>query len=54
MGAKMLESQLATLEDPNGEDGVVAVDISGTREAVGEGALADVKKLIEREIEEGE
>ncbi|KAH8082650.1 putative cytoplasm protein [Filobasidium floriforme] len=30
MGAKMLDSQLATLEEPEGEDGVVAVDISRT------------------------
>lgn len=44
----MLESQLATLEDPSGEEGVAVVDISGspdqvTKEAV-EGLLAIARR----------
>lgn len=34
MGAQMLESQLAVLEDPTGEEGVAVVDISKTPDEV--------------------
>jgi gluconate kinase len=40
----MLDSQLATLEDPTGEEGVVDVDISKTPEEITKSA---VKKIIE-------
>ncbi|KAK8870114.1 hypothetical protein IAR55_000684 [Kwoniella newhampshirensis] len=46
MGAQMLASQLATLEDPVGEKGVVAVNIDGSREEVGDGAVSGVRKLL--------
>jgi len=34
----MLDSQLATLEDPENEDGVIAVDISATPKQITEEA----------------
>jgi gluconate kinase len=40
----MLESQLATLEDPEGEDGVIAVDISATPKQITEEAS---RKMIQ-------
>ncbi|WVQ85726.1 hypothetical protein IAT38_007892 [Cryptococcus sp. DSM 104549] len=46
MGAQMLKSQLATLEDPTGEEGVAAVNIDGTREKVGEDASKGVRSLL--------
>jgi len=39
MPASLLESQLATLEDPTGEPGVVTVDIDGSVEAIAEKAV---------------
>lgn len=50
MGAQMLRSQLATLEDPRGEDGVAWVDIDQDREKVGEGAAEGVRGLVKREV----
>ena len=46
MGAKMLESQLATLEDPTGEDGVAVVEIDHDRETVGKEAVSGVKNAL--------
>ncbi|ODO07629.1 gluconokinase [Cryptococcus wingfieldii CBS 7118] len=46
-GAQMLEGQLAILEDPRGEEDVVAVDIDGTREVVGQRAVEGVRGLLE-------
>ncbi|KIR36726.1 gluconokinase [Cryptococcus deuterogattii CA1014] len=40
-GQQMLDSQLAVLEDPSGEDDVTVADIDGTREEVGERAMGD-------------
>ncbi|OCF37494.1 gluconokinase [Kwoniella heveanensis BCC8398] len=48
MGKQMLASQLATLEDPRGEDGVVTVEIDATPEEVGRTATEGVKKLVGR------
>ncbi|TYJ53632.1 hypothetical protein B9479_005719 [Cryptococcus floricola] len=45
-GAQMLEGQLAVLEDPRGEEGVVVVDIDGTREVVGGRAVRGVRGLL--------
>lgn len=38
----MLDSQLATLESPEGEPGVVTVDISKTPEAITQSAVEKV------------
>ncbi|WVQ71334.1 hypothetical protein IAR50_000862 [Cryptococcus sp. DSM 104548] len=46
-GAQMLNSQLSILEDPTGEEDVVAADIDGTKEEVKERAVAGVRKLLE-------
>ncbi|WVQ69076.1 uncharacterized protein L199_007288 [Kwoniella botswanensis] len=46
MGSSMLASQLATLEDPKGEEGVVAVDISLSPEEVAKQAVQKVRKLF--------
>jgi len=46
MGAKMLESQLATLEDPRGEDGVGWVDISASKEEVRKRAVSEVRTML--------
>jgi gluconokinase len=53
MGAKMLDSQLATLEDPRGEEGVAWVDIAGTKEEVGERAVEGIRALVRKEMEQG-
>jgi gluconokinase len=45
MPASLLESQLATLEVPTGELGVVTVDIDNTIEGIAETALRDLKSL---------
>ena len=45
MPASLLESQLATLEVPTGELGVVTVDIDNTIEGMAETALRDLKSL---------
>lgn len=47
MGKQMLESQLKTLEDPRGEDGVAWVDIKATKEEVGDRAVKGVRSLVE-------
>lgn len=47
MGTQMLESQLKTLEDPRGEDGVAWVDIKATKEEVGDRAVKGVRSLVE-------
>ena len=44
MPASLLRSQLATLEDPTGEDGVLGVDVSGTQAEVIETAIEQVMK----------
>lgn len=43
MPSSLLESQLATLEVPTGEPGVVTVDIDDTIEGIAETALRDLK-----------
>ncbi|MBW9116075.1 gluconokinase [Rhizobium cauense] len=45
MPVSLLESQLATLEVPTGEPGVVTVDIDDTIEGIAEAALRDLKSL---------
>jgi gluconokinase len=45
MPASLLRSQLATLEDPTGEDGVLSVDISGTQTEVLEIAIEQVMRI---------
>ena len=45
MPASLLKSQLATLEDPAGEDGVLTVDISGTSAKVVEIALGKLETI---------
>jgi gluconokinase len=44
MPASLLKSQLATLEDPTGEDGVLSVDISGTQAQAVETAIRQLMK----------
>ena len=51
MGAKMLESQLATLEDPRNEPGVAWVDVAGTKEQVGERAVKGIRRLVTEAVE---
>ena len=48
MGAQMLASQLATLEDPSPESDVVPVDIDGSPEVVAGRAEAGMRDLIGR------
>ncbi|WP_028749919.1 gluconokinase [Rhizobium mesoamericanum] len=45
MPLSLLESQLATLEVPTGEPGVVTVDIDNTIEGISKKALRDLKSL---------
>ncbi|QRV77233.1 thermoresistant gluconokinase [Ceratobasidium sp. AG-Ba] len=45
MKASMLESQLATLEDPTGEDGVVVVDLEANPEEQCKQAVEGLKSL---------
>lgn len=45
MPMSLLESQLATLEVPTGEPGVVTVDIDDTIEGIAEAAFRDLKSL---------
>ncbi|CAE6439696.1 unnamed protein product [Rhizoctonia solani] len=45
MKASMLDSQLATLESPEGEDGVVVVDLEATPEQQCEQAVSGLKAL---------
>ncbi|KZS96469.1 carbohydrate kinase, partial [Sistotremastrum niveocremeum HHB9708] len=45
MKAAMLDSQLATLEDPTGEDGVVVVRLEDTTEVQVETAIEGLRKL---------
>jgi len=45
MPMSLLESQLATLEVPTGEPGVVTVDIDDTIEGIAEAALRDLRSL---------
>lgn len=42
----MLESQLRTLEDPRGEQGVAWVDIKADKEEVGRRAVEGVRGLV--------
>jgi len=48
MGAKMLTSQLATLEDPTSESGVFAVDIDGTKDQVKKRAVDGMRALVQK------
>ncbi|MFC9998921.1 gluconokinase [Nocardia sp. NPDC127526] len=43
MPATLLDSQLATLEDPAGEPGVIALDIDSTPAELAKAALADIR-----------
>lgn len=56
MPASLLDSQLATLENPSAEKGVVAVDISSPVEAVATAALRALMAMRRRDAldEEGE
>jgi gluconokinase len=45
MPLSLLQSQLATLEDPSAEDGVIAVDISGTIDEV----IAETRRRVRSE-----
>ena len=54
MGARMLESQLATLEDPRGETGVASVEIDAPREEVRREAVKAIKKVVTEEVESEE
>jgi gluconokinase len=45
MPLSLLENQLATLEIPTGEPGVVTVDIDGTIDEIAKTALRDLKEL---------
>ncbi|CAD6566164.1 MAG: hypothetical protein TREMPRED_002292 [Tremellales sp. Tagirdzhanova-0007] len=51
MGAKMLESQLATLEDPQNENGVTTVEIDQKQEDVARHAETNIKALVREEVE---
>jgi len=51
MGAKMLESQLATLQDPRGEPGVAWVDIDGTPDVVKDRSIKNTRRLLTEEVE---
>lgn len=53
MGAQMLESQLATLEDPRKEKGVTSVEIDQSEEEVAREAARNVTDLVGREIKDG-
>ena len=46
MPLSLLENQLATLEVPSGEPGVVTVDIDGTIDEIAKTALRDLKALL--------
>lgn len=50
MGAQMLASQLATLEDPTltGEPGVFAADIDGSKEVVKSRAVNGMRELVQK------
>ncbi|KAL7423591.1 hypothetical protein Q5752_001171 [Cryptotrichosporon argae] len=52
-GSAMLDSQLAALEDPTGEGGVVDVDIGKSKEDVGRDAEAGVRRLFKQLEDEG-
>ena len=54
VGNKMLDSQLAVLDDPveSGEPGVAYVDIEGTKEDVADRAAKAIKALVTREVEQ--
>jgi gluconokinase len=45
MPTSLLQSQLATLESPEAEDGVVTVDIDDSVEAIVEKAEAGLRKI---------
>jgi len=53
MGAQMLASQLATLEDPTttGESGVFAANIDGTKDQVKDRAVKGMRDLVQRATE---
>lgn len=46
----MLESQLATLQDPRGEQGVTWVNIDGSVEEVKDRAVKNSQRLIQSEL----
>ena len=47
----MLESQLATLEDPQNENGVTTVEIDQKQEDVARHAETNIKALVREEVE---
>jgi gluconokinase len=51
MGAQMLKSQLATLQDPRGEHGVAWVDIAGSKDEVGDRAVRGIRYLVEQDLD---
>lgn len=53
MKPSMLASQLATLEDPSSEPGVVVVDISASPEEVSRRALDGTRKVVAQMDSEG-
>ncbi|ORY23936.1 P-loop containing nucleoside triphosphate hydrolase protein [Naematelia encephala] len=50
MGAQMLVSQLATLEDPRGEGGVTWVDIDQPPEKVAADAVKRIRALVDEQV----
>ena len=54
MGARMLESQLATLQDPRGEPGVAWVDIDGSEDVVRDRAEKNSRRLLNEEVDSKE
>ncbi|KAL1412197.1 hypothetical protein Q8F55_003207 [Vanrija albida] len=53
MKPNMLASQLATLEDPSDEPGVVVVDIAASKEEVAERALSGTRAVVKQLDAEG-
>ena len=53
MGARMLESQLATLEDPREEKGVASVEIDQSEEDVAGEAVQNVRAVVRQVVGEG-
>lgn len=54
MKPNMLASQLATLEDPSNEPGVVVVDIAASKEEVAERALSGTRAVVKELDARGE
>ena len=54
MAARMLHSQLATLEDPSGETGVASVEIDAPEEKVKKEAVEAIRTVVAVEVEESQ